>query len=68
MQDGVPPHFICFVTDVLNEIFPCPRLLIQYIRSYPPCGCRPSIRNLRMSHAVVTGTQFSRVRNVLDQN
>jgi len=22
MQDGAPPHFICFVTDVLNEIFP----------------------------------------------
>ena len=22
MQDGAPPHFSCFVTDVLNEIFP----------------------------------------------
>jgi len=22
MQDGVPPHFSCFVTDVLNERFP----------------------------------------------
>jgi hypothetical protein len=32
----------------------CPRLLIQYIRSYPPClkGVS-SIRNLRTRHAVV---------------
>ena len=22
MQDGAPPHFGCFVTDVLNERFP----------------------------------------------
>jgi len=22
MQDGVPPHFSCFVTDVLNDRFP----------------------------------------------
>jgi len=22
IQDGAPPHFICFVTDVLNEGFP----------------------------------------------
>jgi len=22
MQDGAPPHFNCFVTDVLNERFP----------------------------------------------
>ena len=22
MQDGAPPHFICFVNDVLNERFP----------------------------------------------
>ena len=22
MQDGAPPHFCCFVTDVLNERFP----------------------------------------------
>ena len=22
MQDGAPPHFSCFVTDVLNERFP----------------------------------------------
>jgi len=22
MQDGTPPHFSCFVTDVLNERFP----------------------------------------------
>jgi len=22
MQDGAPPRFSCFVTDVLNEIFP----------------------------------------------
>jgi len=22
MQDGAPPHFSCFVTDVLNERYP----------------------------------------------
>ena len=22
MQDGAPPHYSCFVTDVLNESFP----------------------------------------------
>jgi hypothetical protein len=33
----------------------CPRLLIQYIRSYPPyLEGDPSIRNLRTRHAVVT--------------
>jgi hypothetical protein len=33
----------------------CPRLLIQYIRSYPPyLEDASSIRNLRTSHAVVT--------------
>ena len=31
-QDGAPPHFSCFVTDVLNERFPMPGLegLDQY--------------------------------------
>jgi hypothetical protein len=33
----------------------CPRLLIQYIRSYPPyLEAFSSIRNLRTRHAVVT--------------
>jgi hypothetical protein len=33
----------------------CPRLLIQYICSYPPyLEAVPSIRNLRTRHAVVT--------------
>ena len=32
----------------------CPRLLIQFIRSYPPYWRRSSIRNLRTRHAVVT--------------
>jgi hypothetical protein len=33
----------------------CPRLLIQYIRSYPPyLDGVSSIRNLRTRHAVVT--------------
>jgi hypothetical protein len=33
----------------------CPRLLIQYIRSYPPyLEGVSSIRNLRTHHAVVT--------------
>ena len=26
MQDRAPPHFSCFVTDVLNERFPDPRI------------------------------------------
>ena len=26
MQDGAPPHFSCFVTDVLNERFPDARI------------------------------------------
>jgi hypothetical protein len=35
--------------------FGCPRLLIQYIRSYPPyLEAVPSIRNLMTRHAVVT--------------
>ncbi|KAJ4428508.1 hypothetical protein ANN_24550 [Periplaneta americana] len=35
----------------------CPRLLIQYIRSYPPyLEAVSSIRNLRTCHAVVIGT------------
>jgi hypothetical protein len=34
----------------------CPRLLFQYIRSYPPyLEAVSSIRNLRTRHAVVTG-------------
>jgi hypothetical protein len=34
----------------------CPRLLIQYIRSYPPyLEAVSSIHNLKMCHAVVTG-------------
>jgi hypothetical protein len=33
----------------------CPRLLIQYIRSYPPClEAVSSVRNLRTRHAMVT--------------
>jgi hypothetical protein len=36
---------------------PC-RVLIQYIRSYPPIGGRSSIRDLRTRHAVVTGTHI----------
>jgi hypothetical protein len=42
-QDGGPP------------LIGCPRLLIQYIRSYPPyLEAVSSIRNLRTRHAVVT--------------
>ena len=37
----------------------CPRLLIQFIRSYPPIGGRSYIRNPRTRHAVVTGTHFT---------
>ncbi|KAJ4427260.1 hypothetical protein ANN_24878 [Periplaneta americana] len=38
----------------------CPRLLIQYIRSYPPyLEAVSSIRNLRTRHAVVIGTHNS---------
>jgi hypothetical protein len=34
----------------------CPRLIIQYIRSYPPyLQAVSSVRNLRTRHAVVTG-------------
>ena len=36
----------------------CPRLLIQFIRSYPPYRRPFSIRNLRTRHAVVTGTHY----------
>jgi hypothetical protein len=32
---------------------PCPRLLIQFIRSYPPYLEAVSIRNLRTRHAAV---------------
>jgi hypothetical protein len=36
-------------------LFACPRLLIQYIRSYHPyLEAVSSICNLRMQHAVVT--------------
>jgi hypothetical protein len=42
-QAGGPPPVVC------------PRLLIQYIRSYPPyLEAVSSIRNLRTRHAVVT--------------
>jgi hypothetical protein len=42
-QDGGPP------------LFCCPRVLIQYICSYPPyLEGVSSIRNLRTRHAVVT--------------
>jgi hypothetical protein len=47
-----------------------PRLLIQYIRSYPPyLEAVPSIRNLRTRHAVVTrdppnmGYSFIKIQN-----
>jgi hypothetical protein len=43
----------------------CPRLLIQYIRSYPPHWGRSSIRNLRTRHAVVTGTHLQRAEGLL---
>jgi hypothetical protein len=36
-------------------LFSCPRLLIQYIRSYPAYLEISSVRNLRTRHAVVTG-------------
>jgi hypothetical protein len=36
-----------------------PRLLIQYIRSYPHIGGCSSIRNLRTRRALVTGTHLS---------
>jgi hypothetical protein len=40
----------------------CPRLLIQYIRSYPPCPeAVSSIRNLMTRHAVVTRDPLNRV-------
>jgi hypothetical protein len=38
----------------------CPRLLIQYIRSYPPyLEAVSSIRNLRTRHAMVTRTHLT---------
>jgi len=37
-----------------------PRLIIQYVRNYPPYGGGSSIRNLRTRHAVVTETHLSR--------
>jgi hypothetical protein len=38
----------------------CPRLFIQYIRSYPPyLETVSSIRNLRTRHAVVTGDHLT---------
>jgi hypothetical protein len=36
----------------------CPRLLIQYIRSYLHTGGRYSICNLRTRHAVMTGPTY----------
>jgi len=36
----------------------CPRLFIQFIRSYPHIGGRSSIHNPRTRHAVVTGTHY----------
>jgi hypothetical protein len=39
----------------------CPRLLVQYIRSYPPyLEAVSHIRNLRTRHAVVTGAHLTR--------
>jgi hypothetical protein len=41
----------------------CPRLLIQYIRSYPPyLEAVSSIRNLRTHHSVVTRDPPNMVR------
>jgi len=38
----------------------CPRVLIQYIRSYPShLQAISSIHNLRARHAVVTGTHIT---------
>jgi hypothetical protein len=42
----------------------CPRLIIQYIRSYPPyLEAFSSIRNLRTRHAVVTRDPLNLVRS-----
>jgi hypothetical protein len=42
----------------------CPRLFIQYIRSYPTClEAVSSIRNLRTRHAVVTRDPPNMVTN-----
>ncbi|KAJ4446277.1 hypothetical protein ANN_12972 [Periplaneta americana] len=44
----------------------CPRLLIQYIRSYPPyLEAVSSIRNLRTRHAVVIGTHNTWIFNTI---
>jgi hypothetical protein len=44
----------------------CPRLLIQYIRSYPPyLDAFSSIRNLRTRHAVVTRDPLNMEINIL---
>jgi hypothetical protein len=44
----------------------CPRLLIQYIRSYPPhLETISSVRNLRTRHAVVTRDPPNMVSNLL---
>ena len=59
-----PTHLILldFITrTILGEEYKS-RLLIQFIRSYPPSlhkGGRSSIRNLRTRHAVVTGTHYT---------
>jgi hypothetical protein len=39
----------------------CPRLLVQYIRRYPPHQEADSICNLRTYHAVVTGDSLNMV-------
>jgi hypothetical protein len=47
----------------------CPRLLIQYIRSYPPyLEAVSSIRNLRASHAVVVRGPLNIGVNLYTQN
>ena len=43
----------------VSNLVSCLRLLIQYIRSYPPFGGRSSICNVRMHHAMVTGTHLT---------
>jgi hypothetical protein len=44
----------------------CPRLLIQYIRSYPPyLEAFSSIRNLRTRHAVVTRDPLSSQQSIM---
>jgi hypothetical protein len=43
-----------------SHLVGCPRLLIQYTRSYPPClEVVSSFRNLRTPHAVMTRNSFN---------